>query len=119
MGPGTHRNKFYTIDGVQFEGADSATFSSGRPATDDSIQDKIYEELLDSLDIEAGQIEVMVKEGVATLEGNVLSLEVKDEAQTIVHRVPGVVDVVNHLRPYVSIEKTMDSSDLRDNELGS
>lgn len=64
---------------------------------DDEIERHIYDGLEEEATIDAGTIEVNVKEGIVDLEGRVHSLIQKRIAGLIAWWVPGVRDVVNSL----------------------
>ena len=49
--------------------------------------------------VDATHIEVSVQDGVVTLGGTVLSRKMKREAEYLMESIPGVVDVLNLLRP--------------------
>lgn len=48
--------------------------------------------------VEPGSVEVEVRDGIAILTGTVYSAVAKHAAQEDAHRVPGVLDVVNHVQ---------------------
>jgi len=70
----------------------------GYRRSDETIRDEVSQRLEDHGLIDASEIEVTVREGVVTLEGNVDHRETKRMAEDVAEDVHGVKDVENHLR---------------------
>lgn len=78
----------------------------GYQRSDDRIREDVSEELYIHRDIDATDIEVLVSQGVVTLEGRVDSRRTKRAVEDVVDRVAGVRDVINHLRTNIIDEST-------------
>jgi osmotically-inducible protein OsmY len=70
----------------------------GWQRSDDRIREDINERLTDDPEIDAGEIEVVVKGGEVTLTGSVDDRHAKRRAEDIVERVSGVKEIHNQLR---------------------
>ncbi len=66
--------------------------------TDARICDDLCDSLTDAPDVDASNIEVSVREGVAVLTGNVSMRAMKHRAEDLAEATPGVRDVDNQLR---------------------
>ncbi len=67
--------------------------------SDDRIRDDISDRMWSDGELDAGGITIGVDEGVVTLDGTVDSRWAKRRADDIAWSVPGVIDVVDNLRP--------------------
>lgn len=70
----------------------------GWKLADDRIKEMACEALTDSWNVDATDIEVLVKDGVLTLSGTVKTREEKYEAEECVENIAGVTDLHNLLR---------------------
>lgn len=70
----------------------------GYRRSDEAIKDEVSQHLEDHGLIDASDIEVVVREGVVTLEGSVDHRGTKRLAEDVAENVHGVKDVENHLR---------------------
>ncbi|HXH74857.1 MAG TPA: VTT domain-containing protein [Bacteriovoracaceae bacterium] len=94
-----HKNKYYSVSGVEFEGEDMAKFTTlkGTTRSDDSIRREASEILYEHSDIESGDIELMVVDGRIYLRGSVETRYMKNLAQESLEKIEGVKDVINQL----------------------
>jgi osmotically-inducible protein OsmY len=91
---------------TSWSGASSATYGrAGQPVrwgdwqrTDDRINEEVCQLLTESPAIDAGDIEVTVKDGTLTLSGTVADLEDKRLSEELVRQTPGVRNIQNQLR---------------------
>jgi osmotically-inducible protein OsmY len=70
----------------------------GYTRTDERIREDVCERLSQNDDVDASEIEVVVKGGEVTLEGSVVTRSMKHEAEDIAESVSGVSDVHNRLK---------------------
>lgn len=70
----------------------------GWKRSDEQIKDRACEALWRSQEVDARGIDVSVEEGIVTLKGHVDSRGAKKISQRCVENIPGVEDVLNHLR---------------------
>lgn len=70
----------------------------GYKRRDERIFEEVCETLYQSPDVDATEIEVEVDDGIVTLRGEVEGRIIKKIAEHLVDRLPGVVDVHNHLK---------------------
>lgn len=68
------------------------------PRSDARIRDDIAERLYYSSHLDAGEVSVEVRDGVATLEGETRSRSMKHDIEDLVAETPGVKDVENRIR---------------------
>ena len=90
----------FMIDrGVDFRGFGPR----GYYPSDERILDNVCEMLTRDPRIDATEINVFVQEGVVLLKGKVDSRQTKRLAELAIENLPGVVDIMNHLRfsPYL------------------
>ena len=66
--------------------------------SDDRIREDVCERLTDSHSLNARDMDVQVKDGLATLSGTVASRDMKREAEDLTHACSGIKDVQNNLR---------------------
>lgn len=66
--------------------------------SDSRISDEVHERLTDDHELDASDITVSVKDGVATLEGHVQERWMKHRAEDLTADCGGVTDVVNRIR---------------------
>jgi osmotically-inducible protein OsmY len=71
--------------------------AQGTPA-DDQLYDKVRMKLAADRDVNGGAIEVIVKNGVVTLQGKVHKDKQKQRAEHVAKKVKGVTSVVNNLK---------------------
>ena len=64
-------------------------------AADETLAERVREELGQDPSTSALAIEVMVRQGVATLRGTVDDLDDLDNAVAVAARVPGIEDVID------------------------
>jgi hypothetical protein len=102
--PGMHSNDYsftrdHNHDRRTFAGAEdfSGIGPRGYKKSDDKIREEICETLLWDQDVDATEIEVIVKEGLVTLKGFVDSRHAKKTAERIIDHISGVSDVQNQL----------------------
>lgn len=67
--------------------------------SDGTIYEEICEVLMQTPEIDATEIDVMVQDGDVTLRGSVQDREARRLAEDLIEHVPGVHDVFNQLRP--------------------
>ena len=72
-------------------------YGQGTPA-DDRIYDQVRMKLAGDRDVNGGGIEVIVKNGVVTLQGKVHKEKQKQRAEHLTKKVKGVTNVVNSLK---------------------
>jgi hypothetical protein len=72
------------------------------PMTDDEIFDRINEIYSTSDQIEAGNIDVNIENGMVYLEGSVSNQEEKERAESLLDEVEGITQVVNNLEVILS-----------------
>lgn len=65
---------------------------------DDRIYDQVRLKLAGDRDVKGGGIDVVVKNGVVTLEGRVQRQKQKSKAEQLTKKVKGVTNVVNNLK---------------------
>jgi osmotically-inducible protein OsmY len=65
---------------------------------DGRIHDQVMAKLANDTDVRGGGFEVIVKNGVVTLRGQVHTEKAKDKAEKITKKVKGVVSVDNQLK---------------------
>jgi osmotically-inducible protein OsmY len=65
---------------------------------DDRIHDTVMAKLANDTDVRGGGFEVLVKNGVVTLRGQVHTEKAKEKAEKITKKVKGVVSVDNQLK---------------------
>jgi osmotically-inducible protein OsmY len=65
---------------------------------DDRIHDQVMAKLANDTDVRGGGFEVIVKNGVVTLRGQVHTEKAKEKAEKITKKVKGVVSVDNQLK---------------------
>jgi osmotically-inducible protein OsmY len=65
---------------------------------DDRIHDEVMAKLANDTDVRGGGFEVIVKNGVVTLRGQVHTEKAKEKAEKITKKVKGVVSVDNQLK---------------------
>ena len=70
----------------------------GNRRGDDRIKEDVCEMLYAHNEIDASEIEVLVKEGTVTLSGMVESRNLKRQVEAAIDGIPGVVDVQNNLQ---------------------
>ncbi|HVV44253.1 MAG TPA: BON domain-containing protein [Bryobacteraceae bacterium] len=68
------------------------------PLTDDFISDTIREKLSGDVNVKGAKIVVDVKDGVATLTGEVSTEKQKKKAESLTKKVKGVRSVVNKIQ---------------------
>jgi hyperosmotically inducible periplasmic protein len=66
--------------------------------TDDRIYDEVRLKLVNHPDVKGGSIEVIVQDGVVTLQGKVRTEKGRQKAESLAHKVKGVKKVVNHIQ---------------------
>jgi len=66
--------------------------------SDDSIHDVVKRKLANDPDVKGGALEIEVKDGVVTLRGKVETDKLKQKAERLAKKVPGVKKVVNEIR---------------------
>lgn len=71
--------------------------AQGTPA-DDRIYDQVRLKLAGDRDVKGGGIDVVVKNGVVTLQGKVQKDRQKSRAERLAKKVKGVSSVVNNLK---------------------
>ena len=99
-------NKFGSMDNYsnsssdfsRREGLHSGKGPKGYKRSDDRIKEEVCEALSRSPEVDASDIDVMVKEGMVTLSGTVESRMAKREAEMCVEHLSGVEDVHNEIR---------------------
>jgi osmotically-inducible protein OsmY len=67
------------------------------PVNDDSITDQVRMRLAGDSDVKGGGIDVLVKDGVVTLKGQVDTDRARSKAEKLAKHVKGVHSVVNEL----------------------
>lgn len=87
------RSQEHTSD-LQFRGRGPR----GYRRSDDRIREDVCDVLTDDANVDATEIEVVVKDGEVMLTGSVNSRDQKRRAEAIAERVSGVRDVQNSLR---------------------
>ena len=95
-----HRGRVRVIGGFALSSLDEVDVepSAQEPSPgDEALAEAILRELREDASTTALELTVEVHEGVATLLGTVAGPEDADAAETVVARVPGVVDVVDLL----------------------
>jgi osmotically-inducible protein OsmY len=66
--------------------------------TDDYITDSVRQKLAADTVVKGGDLEVVVKDGVVTINGKVRESRQKDKAERIAKHVSGVKSVVNNIK---------------------
>jgi osmotically-inducible protein OsmY len=66
--------------------------------TDDYITDSVRQKLAADTVVKGGDLEVLVKDGVVTINGKVRESRQKDKAERIAKHVSGVKSVVNNIK---------------------
>ena len=66
--------------------------------SDDSIHDLVKRKLANDPDVKGGALEIEVKDGVVTLRGKVETDKLKQKAERLAKKVPGVKKVVNEIQ---------------------
>ncbi len=66
--------------------------------SDDAIYDQVRRRLANDPDVKGGTLGVEVKEGVVTLRGTVEKEKLKQKAEKLTKKVPGVKRVINELK---------------------
>lgn len=78
---------------------DSPAWAADKPPlTDDFISDSIRAKLSGDARVKGARIEVEVKEGVATLTGEVATEKQKNRAESLTKKIKGVKSVVNKIQ---------------------
>jgi osmotically-inducible protein OsmY len=72
--------------------------AAAKPHTDDFISDSIRQKLAADQVVKGGDLDVVVKDGVVTLNGSVHEQKQKDRAEKIAKKVSGVKSVVNNIK---------------------
>jgi hypothetical protein len=91
-----HRNQFYTIDGVQFEGSDKASFTKGKVRSVGEVLEDAKLRLKDS-GIDDGGIDLTFDDSILRLQGWVGNLADKRRAEELLMGLLGVEQVINEL----------------------
>jgi len=68
--------------------------------SDDRIYDEVRSKLANDVEVKGAGIDVVVKAGVVTLEGQVPDAKARDKAEKVTKKVKGVVSVTNHLKVF-------------------
>ena len=76
----------------------SPVFAASKPVTDDFITDSVRQKLAADSVVKGGAIEVVVKNGVVTLQGKVEEEKQKSRAEKLTKKVSGVKSVVNQIQ---------------------
>ena len=66
--------------------------------SDDRIREDLCDHLCDAWDVDASDIDIKVRNGIATLTGSVRERAMKHRAEDLAERIPGVQDVENQLK---------------------
>lgn len=66
--------------------------------SDDRIREDLCDHLCDAWDVDASEIDIKVRNGIATLTGSVRERSMKHRAEDLAERIPGVLDVENQLK---------------------
>ena len=66
--------------------------------TDDYITDSVRQKLAADTVVKGGDLDVVVKEGVVTINGKVRESRQKDKAERIAKHVSGVKSVINNIK---------------------
>jgi osmotically-inducible protein OsmY len=66
--------------------------------TDDYITDSVRQKLAADTVVKGGDLEVVVKDGVVTINGKVRESRQKDKAERIAKHVSGVKSVINNIK---------------------
>jgi osmotically-inducible protein OsmY len=66
--------------------------------TDDYITDSVRQKLAADTVVKGGDLEVVVKDGVVTINGKVRESRQRDKAERIAKRVSGVKSVINNIK---------------------
>jgi osmotically-inducible protein OsmY len=64
---------------------------------DDALYDRVRMKLAESVDVNGGAIEVVVRDGAVTLKGKVMKERQKEKAAKVARKVKGVKSVDNQL----------------------
>jgi len=76
----------------------AATLAAQSNPEDDRIYDQVRMRLANHPDVKGGAIEVVVKDGVVTLQGKVRTDKAKSKADGAAMKVKGVKKVINELQ---------------------
>ena len=68
--------------------------------SDARIYEEVCEALLNDPNVDAGDIEIEVSDGVVTLQGRVDGRKMKKEAEICIEHIYGIVDIFNMLKLY-------------------
>lgn len=68
--------------------------------SDDRIYDEVRSKLANDVEVKGAGIDVVVKAGVVTLEGQVPDAKARDKAEKVTKKVKGVVSVTNRLKVF-------------------
>ena len=91
------QGKRYWFDDGDQRGQFRGTRPRGYERSDERLRELACEHLTDA-DLDAGDIEVKVNQGIVTLEGSVRARWMKHQAEDIIDDLGGVKDIQNHLR---------------------
>ena len=89
----------------------------GYKRSDERLREDVCDRICDNADIDASDLEIKVKNGEVTLEGNVQSRHEKKIAEEIAEQVSGVNEVMNQIR--VHAREKWSSSESRQSEGGN
>lgn len=92
-----HRNSYYSLSGVEFEGEDQARFGETHGPQDETIRSSAQAKLREHSELETQEIAVEVEDGCVFLRGTVTSPQIRKLAQESVQRIRGVKEVINQL----------------------
>jgi osmotically-inducible protein OsmY len=74
-----------------------AAFAGKQPLNDDTITNNVRIRLANDMVVKGGALNVDVKDGVVTLQGNVETEKQKDKAAKLAKKVKGVKQVINQI----------------------
>jgi osmotically-inducible protein OsmY len=76
----------------------TASYFADKHLSDDSIHDLVKRKLANDPDVKGGALDIEVKDGMVTLRGKVETDKLKQKAERLAKKVPGVKKVVNEIQ---------------------